>query len=373
MADTEPPSTPQQQRLQRLNELWRIAGPEPAAGSLAQRLLHEMRLIAARLLRPQETFNAALVEYIDHQATVIEELTRHGEQLETRARRVEAGFGTLQATHEELRTSLGVLQQAARTLKHEVARLAEAGAPAAPTATSGAAASASSDGLDSYTYVGFENEFRGDPEVIRARQADYVPVFSGASDVLDVGCGRGEFLSLLAAAGIPARGIDLNPSMVQVCRERGLRADTADALAFLRAQPDSSLGGLFAAQVVEHLEPMYLTALLSTAFDKLRPGAPLVLETINPACWFAFFESYLRDITHVRALHPETLKFLVVASGFQRVEVSYRAPYPDQDKLQPVPQTPALAASINTLNANVEKLNRLLFTWLDYAVIGHRP
>ena len=80
-------------------------------------------------------------------------------------------------------------------------------------------------------------------------------MFDGAVDVLDVGCGRGESLSSLAARGISARGIDLNPSMVDVCVGKGLNVIAADALSYLRAQPDASLGGLFAAQVVEHLEP----------------------------------------------------------------------------------------------------------------------
>src|SRR6202008_1322116 len=117
-------------------------------------------------------------------------------------------------------------------------------------------------------------------------------------------------------------------------RRKGLDAETGDALTYLRAGPDGSLGGLFAAQVVEHLEPTYLTRLLAAAFDKLRPGAPIVLETINPACWFAFFESYIRDLTHVRPVHPDTLKYLLVATGFQPVEVRYRAPYPESEKLQ---------------------------------------
>src|SRR4029077_3646053 len=133
------------------------------------------------------------------------------------------------------------------------------------------------------------------------------------------------------------------------------------------------LGGLFAAQVVEHLEPRDLTRLLDAAFDKLRPGAPIVLETINPACWFAFFESYIRDLTHVRPVHPDTLKYLLVATGFQQVEISYRAPYPDGEKLQPVVapgQQPGMGDLVETLNANVEKINRLLFTYLDYAAIG---
>jgi O-antigen chain-terminating methyltransferase len=99
-----------------------------------------------------------------------------------------------------------------------------------------------------------------------------------------------------------------------------------------------------------------------------------VLETINPGCWFAFFESYIRDITHVRPLHPDTLKFLLVATGFQRIDIQYRAPYPEHDKLQHVSLPPDRADdALETLNANVDKLNGLLFTYLDYAAVGRRP
>jgi O-antigen chain-terminating methyltransferase len=123
--------------------------------------------------------------------------------------------------------------------------------------------------------------------------------------------------------------------------------------------------------------------LLETAYHKLRPGAKIVLETINAACWYAFFSSYIRDITHVRPLHPDTLRYLLVASGFQRVDVRYSAAYPEESKLQPVPAphaglgaAPAASAigaeAADVLNENVAKLNSLLFTYLDYAVIGER-
>ena len=161
--------------------------------------------------------------------------------------------------------------------------------------------------------------------------------------------------------------------MVEVCSQQGLNVTEADALSYLRAQQDGSLGGLFAAQVIEHLEPRYLTGLLDVAFDKLRPGAPLILEIINPACWFAFFESYIRDITHVRPIHPDTLSYLLIANGFQHVDIRYRAPYPEHEKLQLIAPQASLGDTVDTLNANVERLNRLLFTWLDYAAIGRRP
>jgi O-antigen chain-terminating methyltransferase len=159
--------------------------------------------------------------------------------------------------------------------------------------------------------------------------------------------------------------------MVEVCRQKGLSATREDALAYLRAQPAGSLGGLLAAQVVEHVDPGYLTNLLDAAWAALRPGSVAVIETINPACWFAFFESYIRDITHVRPLHPETLQYLLLASGFDTVEIRYRSPYPEHEKLQRVAGA-ALGDAADVLNANAEKINRLLFTYLDYAAIARR-
>jgi O-antigen chain-terminating methyltransferase len=165
--------------------------------------------------------------------------------------------------------------------------------------------------------------------------------------------------------------------MAAVCRERGLEASVGDGLSYLLSLPDESLGGLFAAQVVEHLEPDYLMRFLEAAYLKLRPGSKIVLETINPACWFAFFSSYIRDVTHVRPLHPDTLQYFLRASGFQRVDVRYSAPYPEEHKLQTAPHSGAgqqdgPTASEIIFNDNFKKLNSLLFTYMDYAAIGER-
>jgi hypothetical protein len=128
--------------------------------------------------------------------------------------------------------------------------------------------------------------------------------------------------------------------------------------------------------VVEHLQPAYLLRFLELAFHKLRPGGRLVLETLNPACWVAFFESYIRDITHVWPLHPETLKYLVVASGFPKAAVDFRSPVPQQDRLQPIAIPAGSEAALGDLaeafNGNVEKLNARIFTFLDYAVVAER-
>jgi O-antigen chain-terminating methyltransferase len=189
----------------------------------------------------------------------------------------------------------------------------------------------------SHKYVGFEDQFRGTPEAIRERLVPYADLFGGASNVLDIGCGRGEFLALLAERGIGAQGIDINESMVEVCRQKGLTAARATRwISSARSRPVHS-GVCWPRKVVEHVDPAYLTALLDAAWTALKPGSVIVLETINPACWFAFFESYIRDITHVRPLHPDTLKYLLLASGFQDVDVRFRSPYPEHDKLQKLP------------------------------------
>lgn len=330
-----------------------------------------------------QVINAAL-------GALTDDWLKHWESMIAREERFESRHPALLRAYDELKEKVTLAQQTTLMLKREVEQLIEKGlhvqaapAAAAPGDAMAPAAPALSDApdLDSFTYVGFEDRFRGSQEDIHARLADYLPLFAGATNVLDIGCGRGELLDLFREAGIGARGIDINHGMVEVSRERGLVAERADALAYLRALPDNSLDGLIAIQVVEHLEPSYLTHLIELAFHKLKPGAPMVLETLNPACWVAFFESYIRDITHRWPLHPETLHYLVQVSGFSSAQIEYRAPVPAADRLQQVPFLPAkegqehnpmLVDLVDVLNSNAGKLNARLFTYMDYAVVARR-
>jgi SAM-dependent methyltransferase len=276
----------------------------------------------------------------------------------------------------ELRAQVGVLQRATEALKRAVA-------PNPQSAVQQSAVRSPHSAVDDYKYVGFEDQFRGPDAAIEERLRTYVPIFAGCTDVLDIGCGRGEMLAALEAAGIRARGIDVNGAMASHASGRGLDATHADALEYLGALPDGALGGMIATQVIEHLEPAYLVRLLDAAARTLRAGAPIVLETINPTCWHGFFSSYIRDLTHVRPVHPDTLQYLLRASAFERVTICYSAPVAEQVKMKTVdmpaavltseePTLKAIAQIGHVLNTNAIVLNNLMFTHLDYAAIGYR-
>jgi SAM-dependent methyltransferase len=315
------------------------------------------RLVAGSLMAVYDALVNAMTD----------EMQKRWESLGVRDARLDARVQAIGAAHDDIRSVLATVQQATLTVKREFERAVAGDSASRPP-------SAVSASLDSYKYVGFEDRFRGSPAEIRARLGAYVPLFAGASDVLDVGCGRGELLELLSQAGIGARGLDLNHEMVEQCRSRGLDVAEGDVLGYLESLPDASLGGLVAIQVVEHLEPGYLMRTLEAAYHKLRPGSRIVLETINPACWFAFFSSYVRDLTHVQPLHPDTLTYLLTASGFQSARAEFTSPYPAAEKLQHVapPDDDGLGDLADTLNANVDRLNAMLFTHMDYAAVGER-
>jgi SAM-dependent methyltransferase len=216
-------------------------------------------------------------------------------------------------------------------------------------------------------YVAFEQRFRGASEEIRDRLASYVSHFDGQAPIVELGCGRGEFLELCRDAGLEARGVDDNAEMVSACRERGLAVEEKDLLSYLKGLDEGSVGGIFAAQVVEHLPPPMLKEALTASHRALRKGGRIVLETVNTKSVLALIESFYRDLTHQKPLHPETLDFLLRSSGFADVVIEYRSPVSERAKLLSVP---AGDSATRTLNDNFRKLNAFLFGDQDYAAIA---
>jgi SAM-dependent methyltransferase len=313
---------------------------------------------------------SALIQYLQRVLPTMDARDRMSTALATsRSELILEAFDRRQEGMARRLDGLLALKDRLEALSEEVRALRGTLAAKPPAAALAAAASGAAD--DSQ-YVAFENRFRGDREEIRRRLAHYVDLFRDLSPVADLGCGRGEFLELLKEVRIHARGVEGNAHLARGCRERGLDVVHGDLLAFLRDQKDASLGGLFAAQVAEHLPPPVLKESLAEAHRILRPGGLLILETINPRSVLAFLEVYNRDLTHERPLHPETLSFLAAAQGFTDVRVEYRSPVDAATRLQTVPTEGLPPRAAAALNENIARLNDFLYAPQEYALLARR-
>jgi O-antigen chain-terminating methyltransferase len=391
------------QLLARLNETWQSEpGPARGTGGVARRLtrkLIEPEIAPLReALTLQQTFNSYLVQFlnryvetahdrargmselsstlvrfaqrIDQLADAKDKLyaklgnTRTDLLLEAMDKRLETISLGLTRTHDRLegmasslelaRTELASLQHAAETPHHPEGKTSSTPATEPPAP------------LNAFEYLAFESRFRGSSDDIREKLSSYIRYFEGVSPVLDLGCGRGEFLELLRDAGIEARGVDSNTEMLAVCRERGLDVAEGDLFAFLRELAEESQGGIFAAQVIEHLPPTHLREMLASCHRALRKGGRLVLETVNPKSLTALLAFY-QDLTHQKPLLPEALDFLLRACGFREVDFAYSSAVPERSKLLSITADDDTA---QTLNENFRKLNAVLFGDLDYAAIA---
>ena len=286
-------------------------------------------------------------------------------QTEFRRNLVDFTFEVLE-TNSRLEKRLDAVNQRVVRLVRRMESQAPQAAPDGASTPTGPMA----EGLPDLEYLALEDIHRGTPEEIKARQEVYLEYFKPqAGPILDLGCGRGEFLELLAQAGIPARGIDLNREMAAESQAKGLEVERAEGLVYLRSIEPGSLGGVFMAQVIEHLELNRLSALLEAAYQALSPGGVIVAETINPQALITFASAFYLDPTHVKPIHPEAARFLLESTGFKEVSIRPLNPVPEELKLKPVGRRVSGAPEINQ---NLTRLNELIFGFQDYAVIGRR-
>jgi O-antigen chain-terminating methyltransferase len=217
--------------------------------------------------------------------------------------------------------------------------------------------------LDAF-YVALEKRFRGSRDEIKERLKVYVPILTearvGSNDqgVLDVGCGRGEWLEVLKEASIAAKGIDRNLLLVAECRKRGLDVTEGDALAELRAAEDASLGAVTGFHIVEHLPLEEAISLIDESLRVLRPGGLLVFETPNPQNVLVGSCNFYFDPTHRNPIPPPVLRFFLESRGFTRVDI--------------MELNPSDAPNVEGDSELVQRFNRLFYGPMDYAVIGRK-
>ncbi len=285
---------------------------------------------------------------------------------------LEAGNGVAGALEENRaaidRQSLRVAEELASTRSEflrrdgaQAARLAyleSRGMASAPAAS--ATAGDPSPALPESVYALFEERFRGSPEEVSRKQQFYLPLLRGVpGPVFDAGCGRGEFLRLLAGEGIAALGVETSGVAVAACRAAGLDVRKGDAVEALAAIPSDSLGAVVAFQVVEHWPAAQTFRFLAEARRALGARGVLIVETVNTTSLSAMNAFYL-DPTHVRPVPPDALVFLCDAAGFRDLRVEFLSPLPANERLE-------------ERSENDVRLNEMLFGPQDYAVTARVP
>jgi 2-polyprenyl-3-methyl-5-hydroxy-6-metoxy-1,4-benzoquinol methylase len=286
---------------------------------------------------------------------------------------VAAEAAAREAAQREARTFLLRIEEIEQTLEHlqlpsRLARLERIRQiDATPAAIAPSLSPSTEPPLD---YLAFEARFRGSEKAIRARQQVYVDLLAGRRQVVDLGCGRGELVTLLAEAAIPAYGVDTNADFVDLLAEKGLKVVRQDLMRHLEELSPGDVDGIVLSHVVEHLPPHVVSHLIETAWQKLPEGGLLIMETPNPESLVAGSINFHRDPTHLRPVHPDTLSFICESTGFSSVEIRRQSPVPDSDRL-PLAGSEAgpLAAHLDRV---VGRLNELIYGFQDYAVVARR-
>jgi FkbM family methyltransferase len=210
-------------------------------------------------------------------------------------------------------------------------------------------------------YASFEDQFRGDKEDVKARLRYYLPFLKEAGitqGILDMGCGRGDWLELLEEEGLAAQAVDSNSVLVERCRGRGLSVVQADALQYLRGLPDASLNAVTGFHIIEHLPFETLVQLLDEIFRLLRPGGLIMLETPSPENLVVAACNFYSDPTHNRPVSPHTLKFILKNRGFDNIGLQF---------LHPVEGSPFEAE-----DGSLHSLHMWFYGPRDYAIVGSK-
>lgn len=268
--------------------------------------------------------------------------------------------GALEKTGREIQSRLWqdldrIRREYEALIHNEIRLLRQRAAIASPPAPP--ANPAESRNLPAIDWLKFAEKFRGAEEEIRRRHRVYVERFRGCHRIVDLGCGRGEFLEVLRESGLSALGVDSSAEMVALCRQKGLQAVQSDLFIWLDEQPDRSLDGAFCSQVVEHLPPLRLPELIRLLHGKLRSGATLVIETPNPECLAIFATHFYLDPTHQRPVPQKLLAFYLEEQGFGSIETIY---------------IEAAERGLPALLELPERVRQAFFGALDYAIVARK-
>ncbi len=318
-----------------------------SSGSMVRGLRKFLRRILGPEVDRQRDFNIAVLDLLDGLRTDLHairedirgDLARHDGRISAGVQRNDA--------------LVTVLDQ---KIEGALARIRDLATPVLTEASAGSF-------RDDYLYRRFEDAARGSASEVRGSMSDLLMILADHTPLLDVGCGRGELLTMCREAGIDARGIDVNERSVSELRERGLDVSVGAIPDALEPLEDESLGTIFASHVVEHLQTSPLIALLTQSHRVLRPGGLLVIETPNAQSLMMSGSEFWKDPSHVAPRHPAAMIIIGRELGFEVASLETLHPFPDSQKLTIPADQP------QGLHRLVDRLNEILFGDQDMRLV----
>lgn len=326
------------------------------------------------IVENQHDFNAYATRAINEMKSYLDHLQVNEDILSTRIKRDLAMFRTnLMFLDRELEKRMKALERKidrAEDARHE---------PAARTGADGTGrrkADAVWEPLDVLTVMQL---VYGSPRELKERQRVYLDWFSGASNALVIGCGRGEFLQLLAAAGVDAAGVESCDVLADYCLEHELRVTAEDPLEHLASRADGSIGAVLITRLTAHYTPARLVSMLRVCAGKLCDGGSLVIEAPSAFPVHAVNGHAPDGSEWAYPLSPEALRFVCLASGFEDPEIISLGTTGPEERLEELDiwgvdttLEPWQLEVFNTINSNFQRIADALSRHEDYALAMRR-
>ena len=318
--------------------------------------LHQIREDVERLYKIAEEQNQKIIDEQEANKRTNEKLEAESADFRGRESKLTREIDTLRDRNAELEHMVTLLKQKSGTTKPS---------GKVPAAAADGELFADNHDLDKF-YLEFENHFRGSEEEIKKKQLPYIEVLNeGKLDkklpVADLGCGRGEFLQLLAENKFRPLGVDLNEAMVERAKEQGFEAVKDDAISFLLKQKSGSLSGVTGFHIAEHIPFEQLLLLISEAYRCLAKGGILLLETPNPESLFVGAYTFHFDPSHLKPLPPAIVQFSAQFKGFERADIL---------RMQPELSEEEIAKA--TKNLTLQGALKRLYGPRDYALVAYK-
>lgn len=301
-----------------------------------------------------ETLSQQLAQEAANRIKLVERLNQNNESRQTDLQKQALEAKQFALAVQQVRAELTVQQSRVSSLISSVSK-------DSPDGNLASVFREEEDHLHDSLYALLEDRFRGERNELKQKLRVYLPQLERAgvtSGILDIGCGRGEWLELLKDEGLEATGIDNNRTMIERCEAAGLEVVAANAIEYLGSRPDESLTAITSFHVIEHLEFSVLLNMIDEIIRVLKPGGLVIFETPNPENVLVGSCNFYLDPSHRNPLPRQVMQFLFEARGLKDIEVVLLHPLSE-----------GIIAGDTELT---RRFNDIFFGPMDYAIIGHR-